>query len=180
MRLLISGVAVAGAVLSLSGCSSGASVDDLGQAVEDAGDEPTECPFDLDVSGALDGADVTPGEVTVQLPSTDSEPTYVDCSYDTADGELVVYVVSSSADGAAGLLVPTLQNDANLTSSDVTNLVDLFEPGKTVLAPGGTSAIVELDVDGDGSAAVLVSGGAVTGDDLASASESLADDVAST
>lgn len=184
----------------LAACSSDeASVDDLRQVAADAGDSPGDCPYDLDVSDAL-GEDATAGDVDVEV-SKETEPaddpieaqqqggmapldaaagSFVSCDYAVGDGTTTVFVTTAAVgdDAAAFLLLPQLQAEADLSVDDVQSYADeIGDPGSAQVTPGGTVALVVVPVDGDGSAALMVTSDVVSGDDLGDAAETLVEDL---
>jgi hypothetical protein len=192
----ISGLVLAAALLpTLAACGADeASVVELRQVAQDARGSST-CPYDLEVPAALDADDVEPGKVSVEV-SKETEPaadplqaqqdgmspldaaagTYVACTYATGGRTMKVHVSTAAGDAAPGLLLPLLQREAELSADQVKAFADdLGEPGSAKVAPGGKAALARVPVDGDGSAALMVTGNVAAGDELVEITDDLAD-----
>jgi hypothetical protein len=198
VKTSLSVLVLACSLVPLAACSSSeASVVELRQVASDARGNPTTCPYDLDVSGALDADDVKAGEVSVEV-SKSTEPaddpqqaqqdgasaleaaagTYVSCTYAVGDKTLQVHVTTAAEKAAPGLLLPLLQREAKLSVDQLKAFADdLEDAGSAKVAPGGKGALELVPVDGDGSAALMVTGDAASGDELGDVTEDLVDDL---
>ncbi|WP_236788208.1 hypothetical protein [Amycolatopsis sp. GM8] len=194
-RAPVAGLLIACCV-TLAACSGGGiTVDAARKAATAAGPTPTGCPVPYDVSAALSGRPVQPGEVQVQVSKTTTpapDPLVaqrdqgmsaldaaagvaIDCEYQVAGHTLDTWLVVTPAHAAVAIMAPRITQAAHL---DIVQIQDFLNhqpaAGEVKLTTGGDVAVARVPVDGDGDASLLVDpDGVVSGDDLSKAAQTL-------
>lgn len=162
---------------ALAGCGSSASkisADKVQQAADQAiNTQTTQCPLGIDINAALKkagvaatatpaaGAQTDSGEPAVYAESATKEKddsplkqrggALITCTYVLSTGGSVqARLIAVHTGTAIALMAPQLQHDAEISVSDLRDLVTRkLEAGKPVVTPGpGLAAIAKLDASG--------------------------------